>query len=248
MSNLVGPSWTHLPPEQERLFYQQAAQALQQLGSGQYYFADNLLAWFRNLSFQQDAAFMQAYDRHAQPGVEKALLWRWHMHTWCVRQALRRAGDLVECGCYKGTSVRIACDAVGLGSQKKKFYLYDLFDHAADMPHHAMPEHGPGLLAQVQARFADLPQVKVIQGRVPEVLATQAPRKVAFLHVDLNHAEAEWGALSFFWPRMSPGSLILLDDYGWSDYRAQQQSADRFFQGHGLQVLELPTGQGLVVV
>jgi GMP synthase (glutamine-hydrolysing) len=36
----------------------------------------------------------------------------------------------------------------------------------------------------VQARFADLPNVVVTQGRVPEVLAEVAPEKIAFMTAD----------------------------------------------------------------
>ena len=41
--------------------------------------------------------------------------------------------------------------------------------------------------------------------------------------------------------------MIVLDDYGWSLYRAQKQAEDAFFAERGYLVLELPTGQGLVV-
>ena len=41
--------------------------------------------------------------------------------------------------------------------------------------------------------------------------------------------------------------MIVFDDYGWTGYRAQKVAADAFMQERGLAVLELPTGQGLVV-
>jgi hypothetical protein len=41
---------------------------------------------------------------------------------------------------------------------------------------------------------------------------------------------------------------VLLDDYGWYAYRAQKRAEDAFFAAQGYKVLELPTGQGLVVV
>src|SRR5690349_23225064 len=37
--------------------------------------------------------------------------------------------------------------------------------------------------------------VVVTQGKVPEVLAEAAPDRIAFLHIDMNDAEAELGAL-----------------------------------------------------
>lgn len=244
--NYVGGTWGAIRNEGE--FNHHLSSALGNLPADGIFCSDNLVAWGRNLGFLEDPAFKDAFERHAANEMEHGIVWRTHVYTWCVKQALRRAGDLVECGCYKGTTVRIACDAVHFRDHKKKFYLYDLFEHHPGMPHHAMPEHGPDLLSKVQARFADLPQIKVVQGRIPEVLTTKAPRKVAFLHLDLNHAAAEVSALEFFWSRMSHGSLILLDDYGWLYYREQMHAADRFFASHGLSVMELPTGQGLVII
>ena len=41
--------------------------------------------------------------------------------------------------------------------------------------------------------------------------------------------------------------MIVFDDYGWTGYRGQKRAADIFMRDRGLSVLELPTGQGLVV-
>ena len=46
---------------------------------------------------------------------------------------------------------------------------------------------------------------------------------------------------------MVDGGQILLDDYGWLTYREQKAAEDVFFGRYGVPVLELPTGQGLVV-
>jgi O-methyltransferase len=82
---------------------------------------------------------------------------------------------------------------------------------------------------------------------VPQILAEVAPEHIAFLHVDMNNAEAERGALETLFERICPGGMIVFDDYGWTNYRDQKDSADEFMQSRGLRVLELPTGQGLVV-
>jgi O-methyltransferase len=79
------------------------------------------------------------------------------------------------------------------------------------------------------------------------VLAEVAPRRIAFLHVDMNNAQAELGALDALFERVSPGGMIVFDDYGWSGYRDQKLAVDEFMRDRGHAVLELPTGQGLVV-
>jgi O-methyltransferase len=208
---------------------------------------DNLFTFGRNLSFLDDEAFMAAVNRHAQTEVEQAVIWRVYTLCWAAKRAMRLEGDLVECGCYKGTSARIVADYVGLGSSSKHMYLYDLFEHTSDMKHHAMPEHSTHLVNRVRERFNDLANVHVIQGEVPKSFEKGLPEKIAFLHVDMNNAEAEIGTLEGLYDRVQPGAIIVFDDYGWLAYRAQKIAEDQFFERTGLQILEIPTGQGILV-
>ncbi len=110
-----------------------------------------------------------------------------------------------------------------------------------------MPEQGAGLYRKVQERFAAFRNVHVTRGSVPGVLARIAPEKIAFMLLDINGAAAEIGALEVLFERMEPGAAIVLDDYGWADYREQKLAEDAFFAERGYQVLELPIGQGLLI-
>jgi len=67
------------------------------------------------------------------------------------------------------------------------------------------------------------------------------------MHLDLNNADAEIGALKLLFERMVPGAVLVLDDYGWLAYRAQKLAEDPWFAQRGYRVLELPTGQGLLI-
>jgi len=209
---------------------------------------DNQFVIGRSLGFLEDKVFANAWKQHAQTQIEQAIVWRNHVQCWAARSVLARKipGDFVDCGCYKGVSVRIVCDCVDFLNSGRDYYLYDLFEHDASMIHHAMPEHGSGLFDEVKKRFAGFPNVKVIKGFVPEVLDEVAPATIAFLHIDLNNAPAEIGALDRLFDRLSPGGILVLDDYGWLAYRAQKVAEDSWLGARGYQVLELPTGQGLV--
>lgn len=211
------------------------------------YAGDNLITYHRNLSFLDDEPFMAAFNKHASTDIEKAILWRMSIVLWGARNGLKLDGDFVECACYKGTTVRILCDTLGFAGLDKRYFLYDLFDHDPAMSHHAMPEHSKELFQSVKDRFADTPNVIVTQGSVPQVLSTVAPEKIAFMHLDLNNADAEVGALDVLFERMVPGAVLVLDDYGWLGYRAQKLAEDPWFAARGYFVMELPTGQGMVI-
>ena len=191
-------------------------QAINQLAPSGIYAADNLFTFGRNLGFLDDLKFLTSLEQNVTNDIEYAIVWRTHVVVWSAMQALRREGDFVECGCYKGTTAKIVCDYLGFANINKQYYLYDLFEHDESMEHHAMPDHGPGLYEQTIAR--------------------------------LNGPTAELAALECLFERMVPGAILILDDYGWGGYYAAQKMAeDPFFEARGYQVLELPTGQGMVL-
>lgn len=166
-----------------------------------WFMGDNLIAFGRNLGFMNDDRFLNAWNTHARLPVERSILWRTATVVWAARQAARREGDFIECGCYKGTSARILIDSVDISD--RRYFLSDLFEHNAAMQHHAMPEHGEGLFDHVKARFAPFPYVTAIKGPVPESFAQGLPEKIAFAHIDMNNAPAEIGALDAIEDRLA---------------------------------------------
>lgn len=245
MNHLTGLFWGVKNPE----FNQGLQQAINSTAPVGIYAADNIFTIGRNLGFLEDETFVKAWQANAETDVERAIVWRLHVLAWAARSVLARgiAGDFVECACYKGVSARLICDYVGWADAGRRFFLYDLFEHDPAMSHHAMPEHGAGLYERVKARFADLPNVIVTRGSVPDVLDQVAPERIAFMHIDMNNAESEIGALERLFHRLSPGGILILDDYGWRAYRQQKLAEDPWLAARGYSVLEMPTGQGLVI-
>jgi hypothetical protein len=73
------------------------------------------------------------------------------------------------------------------------------------------------------------------------------PEQIGFLHIDLNSPRAEIAVLERLFDRVQPGGVVVFDDYGWKIFRKQKQAEDAFMRSRGYEILELPTGQGLVV-
>jgi hypothetical protein len=63
----------------------------------------------------------------------------------------------------------------------------------------------------------------------------------------MNCAPPEVAAAEYFGDRLTPGAFILMDDYGYVGSDAQQIALDAFALKRGVNVLSLPTGQGLIV-
>ena len=73
------------------------------------------------------------------------------------------------------------------------------------------------------------------------------PDRIAFLHIDLNSPAAEIAVLEHLFDRVVSGGYIVFDDYGWKQFKKQRDLEDRFMASRGHFILELPTGQGLVI-
>ena len=69
--------------------------------------------------------------------------------------------------------------------------------------------------------------------------------KVAFLHIDLNNAAAEAGALRYFWPKVVQGGIIVLDDY--AQVLSQNHAMNVLAAELGFSILTTGTGQGIIV-
>lgn len=216
------------------------------------YANDMLIAFDRNLGFLEDHRFMSALESAGPDDQERSLAWRLHLLSWAANHALALDGDFVECGVFRGFSTAVLARYLDFATVPKRWYLYDTFTGIPDDQRNAAsanPEvyRDSALLEKVRERFKEYPNVTIVPGRVPEVLAEHAPERVALLHIDLNSAAAEVGALEVLFPRVVPGGVVVLDDYGWLYYREQKFAEDDFFGALGYRVLELPTGQGMVL-
>jgi len=213
-----------------------------------YHFADNFFTWARNNSMLDDEPFVRSWETNLESDSDKAIIWRRYILACAAYHCVQLDGDFVECGAYTGVGVKTVIDYLGGPAFPKDFWLYDLFEHDDEMPHHSMPEHGPELFERVKQKFAAYPQVKIFKGEIPSVFERQSPKAIAYLHIDLNQAPAEIAALEELFDRVVPSGIVILDDYEWSGYyRSQKLAEDPWFQAKGYRVFPLPTGQGIVI-
>jgi predicted O-methyltransferase YrrM len=215
--------------------------------AGPWFIADNLITFGHAHGFLADPRFVGAVLAEQPSQVERAIAWRTHTLCWAAESCLSVVGDYMECGTYEGYSMAVVLRYLG-GLTGRQCWLYDLFDPQGGTGEgQRLPAHGAELFEKVRARFSAWRNVRVIRGKVPDALDATEPPCIAFVHIDMNNPLAERGALEVLFDRISRGGMILFDDYGWTGYHEQKAVADAFMREHELAVLELPTGQGLVV-
>ena len=228
-----------------------------------HYASDGLLT-VHHARFREDPAFRAAYARGVQASrnFDPHIEWRAHVAMWAAVRGLLVPGDFVECGVNAGFISSAIMHRLDWRTVDRRFYLIDTF--AGPLLSQYSPEEvrlgrvrvaeeavkaGAYVtdLARVGANYAEWPNAIVVQGAVPEVLPTLKMGSVAFLHIDLNCAYPEGAALGFFWDRLSPGAVVLLDDYTYLGQQCQADAIDAVARRFGIDILCLPTGQGLII-
>jgi len=206
-----------------------------------------------NCDFMKDPRFMRAYraGKSTESWGGADIHWRALVACWAANRGANIAGDFVECGVNKGGLARTVIEYVNFGRLRKTFYLLDTF--SGPHPEYASREEMKKFsnayeecYQSVLATFRAFANVEIIRGPVPETLAQVNSEKVCYLSIDMNCAAPERAALEFFWDKLTSGATVVLDDYGWKGFEAQKTSADEFAAARGVQVLALPTGQGLI--
>ena len=211
------------------------------------------LCTVHSADFLGDSEFRDAYNAGLtmQPGTE--MRWRSHVAIWAAHQASLLDGDFGECGVNRAFLSTAIMHALDFKNRiDKQFYLFDTFcglvpEQVTEEDTAARWNEYPDVYEYVRTAFADYQNVHVIKGVVPKVLEQHQIDAVAYLSVDMNCAAPEVAAMEHFWPRMVPGGMILIDDYGWSGHEAQKRGADAFASSVGARILSLPTGQGLLI-
>jgi hypothetical protein len=166
------------------------------------------------------------------------------------------AGDIVECGVWKGGSmIAAARTLMRMGDTGRHLWLYDTY---AGMP--APTEKDVTLLDEpahqvlvtqpdVYECYAGLDEVKrnvlgsgydralihFVPGKVEETIPGQAPEAIALLRLDTDFYESTVHELVHLFPRVSRGGVVLIDDYG--HWKGARRATDEYFSSRKIPFL-----------
>lgn len=208
--------------------------------------------------FINDPQFAKAYKAGIAT-IEKYrpelnIAWRVHVALWVAAQVINLDGDFVECGVYTGILSRAIVEYLDFGNMpEKQMWLLDTYEGipaesltAEEKPRRAHNKYHDSY-KEVCETFRPFPNVHVVRGAVPGTLSQVTSKKVAYLSIDMNAWQPEIAAADFFWDKLVPGAIMLLDDYGWRTCEAQRLAFDKFAAERGVMILALPTGQGIIM-
>lgn len=225
-------------------------------------YAQDYLYTFHNADFIQEPKFKKAYDLAASmdTGIlldKTGIEWRIHVLCWAAEHASHLEGDFIDFGCRTGIFARAIHSYINLRSLNKMYYMLDTFygldsrfsteAEINSRNSNYKQENPEELYNSVLQSFKTFP-VKVIKGAVPETLIQVDSSKLAFISIDMNSVGPEIAALEFCWDRLVSGGIIVLDDYGYNnEFNDQKKAHDEFAKTKGVEVLTIPTCQGMII-
>lgn len=225
------------------------------------YNADGL-ATVHDASFLVDPRFREAYRRGASSGhricppEQLHIEWRVYLCCWAAAHAAKLPGDFVECGVSTGVVSLAVCRYVEFEKLGKTFWLFDTYggipaeqvtDAERPLALSKNQRHYFDSYALVQENFSAYPNVRPVRGKLPEALDGVDLGALAYLHIDMNIAYPEVEASRRLWERMTRGGVIIYDDYASPAHSEQKRALDGFAAELGVEILSLPTGQGLLL-
>jgi len=215
--------------------------------------------------FMDDPRFQKAFDRGTaalDEGETYGIHWRLHIALWVARNAIDRGGHFVECGVNKGFVSSAVMDYLDWNDLDRSIYLLDTFQGIA-AEHLTEKEAAEGAAdgsarrlesgfyvtgtERVRKNFSEWDRVKIIEGTVPETLAEIDTDQIGYLHLDMNCSAPEVAAMEELWDRIVPGGMILMDDYCYWGYDEIHDGANRFARARNVEIVALPTGQGILI-
>ncbi len=170
-------------------------------------------------------------------------------------------GSVVECGVWKGGSCMAAMRQLrALGDTDREIYLFDTFEGMSEPTKLDINHYGVNASQEYDnwkenteevdiMCYAGLDEVKAnvgtvgyppdkvhyVRGKVEDTLPENAPEKIAILRLDTDWYESTKCELEALWPRLQPGGVIIIDDYGF--WEGARKAVDEYLAKHNIHLL-----------
>jgi O-methyltransferase len=169
-------------------------------------------------------------------------------------------GDVVECGVWKGGSMLAAAKTlVSLHSTDRTLYLYDTFEGMSapteddvshdDLPADALLKSDTNKEKNLIWAYSTLDTVKqtmamsgypegkvhYVKGKVEETIPATLPERIALLRLDTDWYESTRHELIHLFPRLVPGGVLIIDDYGY--WKGARKAVDEYLSENKITIL-----------
>lgn len=134
-----------------------------------------------------------------------------------VQQIRKIPGEVLEVGCWRGGTAGILTRML----PDRIVYLADTFEgvvKSSQWEHYQDKAHAdtsPELVTGFLTRQLGVTNFRLLKGIFPEDTGeTIKSVKLSFVHIDVDVYRSAKDAFEFVWPNVSPGGMVVFDDYG----------------------------------
>jgi hypothetical protein len=200
----------------------------------------------------QDTAFAEDFAR-ISPDADVTYERKYNLDQ--LFQLVRHiGGDVAECGAYKGASAFFLARHIVKLSLAKRLCLFDSFEGLSspdDIDGNYWYKGAlEGTMEDIRAALAPLgptPFVEFYKGWIPERFQEVADRSFCFVHIDVDLYQPTLDSIAFFYPRMTAGGIVLLDDYGFASCPGVTAAIDRFMADKREPIVNLAAGGAFIM-
>jgi O-methyltransferase len=160
---------------------------------------------------------------------------------------------LAEVGTYRGGSAKFIMETLKQNGHENLFYIFDTFEGHVVVDESVDGEHRIGTFADTSYEkvkaYLNSPNVMIYKG---DFLNTakhlEKITNFGVVHIDVDVYPATKFCLEFFAGHTIPGSVIIVDDYGFVTCKGAKKAVDEFIRSNpNFRLFHLVTGQALVL-
>lgn len=157
------------------------------------------------------------------------------------------SGDVVEFGCFVGTTSVFLTKEIEKWNAEKSLWLYDSFEGLPEKSREDENSLGEvfkkgELLTTKKQLIANLRKSgarkmpKITKGWFSELSKEQIPRKISFAFLDGDYYLSILDPLNLIWENLESGAIIVVDDYGNQALPGASKAVDEWAKKHNLKV------------
>ena len=133
---------------------------------------------------------------------------------------LKIPGDVVELGCFEGTTSILMQKTLDQFNSQKRLHVYDSFDGLPEKSKKdgntnfvrgAIKTQKERLIHNFKRHKVKLPEIH--EGWFKDTLPKELPNRISFAHLDGDFYSSILESLTHVYPRLAKGSVVVIDDY-----------------------------------
>ena len=162
-------------------------------------------------------------------------------------------GDVAELGVYQGATAEIFLEYCR--RYERRLFLFDTYEGFSEKDivgidiNRDISQFGDTNEHMVSERLGHDEHIRIKKGYFPESVDEETEKgKFAFVHIDCDLYQPIYSGLSFFWPRMSFGGMMVIHDYASGLWDGATKAVDQFCNEIGVSKVLIPDWSGSVVL